>query len=61
MERVQRRRVASERDNQRNIDDTREAIDSMLSIKSADVSQVRLMTDVLLEVYYGKLILGSSS
>jgi hypothetical protein len=34
-----------------------EAIDSLLSIKSADISEIRLMMDVLLEVYLGKLIL----
>jgi hypothetical protein len=33
-----------------NIDDTTEAIDSLLSITSADISEIRLMMDVLLEV-----------
>jgi len=40
-----------------NIDDTVEAIDSLLSITSADISEIRLMMDVLLGVYLGKLIL----
>jgi len=61
MERVRRRTVVTGRDIQRNIDDTMEAIDSLLSITSADISQVRLMMDVLLEVYLGKLILVFSS
>ena len=61
MERVQRRTVVTGRDIQRNIDDTMEAIDSLLSITSAEISQVRLMMDVLLEVYLGKLILVFSS
>jgi hypothetical protein len=37
------------------------AIDSLLSITSADISEIRLMMDVLLEVYLGKLILIFSS
>ena len=61
MERVQRRTVVTGRDIQRNVDDTMEAIDSLLSIKSADISEIRLMMDVLLEVYLGKLILLFSS
>jgi len=61
MERVRRRTVVTGRDIQRNIDDTMEAIDSLLSITSAEISQVRLMMDVLLEVYLGKLILVFSS
>jgi len=61
MERVQRRTVVTGRDIQRNIDDTKEAIDSLLSIMSADISGIRLMMDVLLEVYLGKLILLFSS
>jgi hypothetical protein len=44
-----------------NIDDTMEAIDSLLSITSANISEIRLMMDVLLEVYFGKLILVFSS
>jgi len=44
-----------------NIDDTMEVIDSLLSITSADISEIRLMMDVLLEVYLGKLILFFSS
>jgi hypothetical protein len=40
---------------------TMEAIDSLLSITSADISEIRLMMDVLLEVYLGKLILVFSS
>jgi hypothetical protein len=61
MESVQRRTVVTGRDIQRNIDDTMEAIDSLLSITSADISEIRLMMDVLLEVYLGKLILVFSS
>jgi len=38
-----------------------EAIDSLLSITSADVSQIRLMMDALLRIYLGKLILLCSS
>jgi hypothetical protein len=37
-----------------------EAIDSLLSITSADISEIRLMMGVPLEVYLGKLILGFS-
>jgi hypothetical protein len=55
MESIQRRRAVTMRAVQRNIDDTMEAIDSVLSIKSADVSEIRLMMDVPLEVYFGKL------
>jgi hypothetical protein len=44
-----------------NIDDLLEAIDSLLSITSTDVSEIRLMMDALLEVYLGKLILLFSS
>jgi hypothetical protein len=57
MERVQRRTIVTARDIQRNIDGTMEAVDSLLSITSADISEIRLMMDVLLEVYLGKLIL----
>jgi hypothetical protein len=46
---------------QKNIDDTMEAIDSLLSIRSADISEIRLMMDVLLEVLLGKLILVFSA
>ncbi len=45
---------------QRNINDTMEAIDSLISIASADIPEIRLMMDVLLEVCLGKLILVSS-
>jgi hypothetical protein len=41
--------------------DTMEAIDSLLSITSFDISEIGLMMDVLLEVYLGKLILICSS
>jgi len=34
-----------------------EAIYSLLSITSADISNIRLMMDVLLDVFLGKLIL----
>jgi hypothetical protein len=46
---------------QRNIDDATEAIDSLLSITSADTSDIRLMMDALLEVWIGKLALFPSS
>jgi hypothetical protein len=51
MERVQRRILVTVKDIHRNIDDTMEAIDSLLSITSADILEIRLMMDVLLEVY----------
>jgi hypothetical protein len=38
-----------------------EAIDSLLSITSGDIPELRLMMGVLLEVYLGKQILLSSS
>jgi hypothetical protein len=44
-----------------NIDDTMEAIDSLLSISSVDISKIRLMMDALLEVWIEKLILFPSS
>jgi len=34
-----------------------EAIDSLLSTTSADISEIRFMMDVVLEIYLGKLIL----
>jgi hypothetical protein len=40
----------------RNIDDTMKAIDSLLSIRSADISEIRLMMDELLRASLGKLI-----
>jgi hypothetical protein len=46
---------------QKNINDTMEAIGSLLSITSGNISEIRLMMDVLLEVYFGKLILVFSS
>jgi hypothetical protein len=61
MENVQKRKVVTGKDIQRNIDDTMETIDSLLSITSADISEIRLMMDVLLKVYLGKLILVFSS
>jgi len=57
MERVERRTVDTAKGIQWNIDDTMEAIDSLLSITSADISEIRLRMDVLLKVYLGKLIL----
>jgi hypothetical protein len=38
-----------------------EAIDSLLSITSGDIRELRLMMGVLLEVYLGKQIVLSSS
>jgi len=38
-----------------------EAIDLVLSITSADISEIRLMMNVLLDVFLGKLILLFSS
>jgi hypothetical protein len=61
MERAQRRILVTVKNIHRNIDDTMEVIDSLLSITRADISEIRLMIDVLLEVYYGKLILVFSS
>ena len=61
MERVQRGTVVTVRDIQRNIDDIIEALDSLLSITSIDVSEIRLMMDALLEVWIEKLILSPSS
>jgi hypothetical protein len=60
MERVERRKAVTTRDIERNIGDIMEAIDFLLSITSADISEIRLMMDMLLEVYLGKLILGFS-
>jgi len=37
------------------------AIDAVVSITSADISEIRLMMDVLVEVYLGKLIFVFSS
>jgi hypothetical protein len=39
------------------LDDFMEALDSVLSITSADISQIRLMIDALLEVCIRKSIL----
>jgi hypothetical protein len=61
MEKIQRGTVLSVRDIQRNIDDIMEALDSLLSITSADISEIRLMVDTLLEVLIGRLILFPSS
>jgi hypothetical protein len=61
MESIQRRRAVTARDIQRNIDDTMEAFDSLISIMSVDISEIRLMMDALLEVWIGKLILFQSS
>ena len=60
MESVQRGMVVTVRDIQRNIDDIMEALDSLLSITSTDVSRIRLMMDALLETWKGKLILFPS-
>jgi hypothetical protein len=38
-----------------------EAIDSLLSIISADISEIKLMMDALLKVWIGKLVLFPSS
>ena len=56
MERVQRRVKVTEKDVKKNIDDLLEALDSLLSITSIDISEIRLMMDALLEVWIGKLI-----
>jgi light-regulated signal transduction histidine kinase (bacteriophytochrome) len=60
MEKIQRRTAMTARDAQRNIDDIMEAVDSLLSITSADISEIRLMMDALLEVWIGNLILFPS-
>jgi Mg2+ and Co2+ transporter CorA len=61
MKKIQRGTAMTARDIQRNIDDIMEALDSLLSITSTDVSEIRLMMDSLLEVWIGKLILFQSS
>jgi hypothetical protein len=61
MERVQGGMFVTGRDIPRNIDDTMEALDSLLSISSVDISEIRLMVDALVEVWIGKLILFSAS
>ncbi len=61
IEKIQRRAVVAAKDIQRNIDDIMEALDSLLSITSTDVTEIRLMMDALLEVWIGKLILFPSS
>jgi hypothetical protein len=61
MDKVQRRVKVTEKDTEKNIDDLVEAIDSLLSITSTDISEIRLMMDALLEVWIGKLILFSPS
>ena len=61
MESVQRGMVVTVRDIQRNIDDIMEALDSLLSITSTDISEIRLMMDTFLEVWIGKLILSPPS
>ena len=49
------------KDIQRNIDDTMEAFDPLLSITSVDVSEIRSLMDALLEIWVGKLVLFLSS
>jgi hypothetical protein len=61
MEKIQRRVKVTEKDVEKNIDDLLEAIESLLSITSTDVSEIRLMMDALLKVWIGKLILFPSS
>jgi Mg2+ and Co2+ transporter CorA len=61
MEKIQRETAMTARDIQGNIDDNMETLDSLLSITSADISEIRLMVDALLEVWIGKLTLYLSS
>jgi hypothetical protein len=61
MEKIHRRGKVTEKDVEKNIDDLLEAIESLLSITSTDISEIRLMMDVLLEVWIGKLVVFSSS
>jgi Tol biopolymer transport system component len=57
MEKVQKRVVKKTSDIKKNIDDLLEAIDALLDIRSADISEIRLMIDRLFVVWLGKLIL----
>ncbi|MEW6003366.1 MAG: Ig-like domain-containing protein, partial [Nitrospirota bacterium] len=54
MEKVQNRPVANAEDMEKNIHDIWKAVDSLLSITSADISSIRLMMDSLLEAWEGR-------
>ena len=54
MEDVQRREVVRKRDIEKNVDDILEGINSLLSITSNDVAEIRLMMDRLLKMWEGK-------
>ena len=53
MERVKKRVALTVKDIKKNIDNMLKAIDSLLSITSTDISAIRLMMDILLEVWVG--------
>jgi hypothetical protein len=54
MQDVQRREIIRKRDVEKNIDDILEGINSLLSITSNDVAEIRLMMDRLLRMWEGK-------
>jgi hypothetical protein len=54
MEDVQRREIVKKKDVEKNIDDILQAINSLLSISSNDVTEIRLMMDRLLKMWEGK-------
>jgi hypothetical protein len=51
IERVQSRRIKHIHDIEENIQDILKAIDSLISINSTDISEVRLLIDAFLEVW----------
>lgn len=54
MEDVQRREIVKKKDVEKNIDDILQAINSLLSITSNDVTEIRLMMDRLLKMWEGR-------
>ena len=54
MESVQNRAITTEKDIDRNIQDILKAINSLLSITSADVTEARLLMDSLLRIWEGR-------
>ena len=54
MQDLQKREIDKEKDFEKNIDDILQAIDSLLSISSADVTGIRSMMDRLLRMWEGK-------
>jgi hypothetical protein len=57
MEKIENRVLKKPGDIKKNIDDLLEAVDALLDISSADISEIRLMMDRLLLVWVGKLAL----